>query len=136
MNTERDEVPQAHFVGERGRPRNNEELSKEDSIELLKQLLATLCNYNVCNREDYEKYKDFSVHPSEINSILSYIKHNVRFHDYNKIYLYLKCCEELILRLDYIKKSITDGMKNMMDNNHLKYKDGLISFSTSANLDE
>ena len=119
---------------ERGRPRNTEELSKEDSIELLKQLLATL--YLFCNREDYDKYKDFSVHPSEIDGILSHIKQNVHFHDYNKIYLYLKYCEELILRLDYIKKSITDGMKNMMNNNHLKYKDGLISFSTSANLDE
>ena len=135
MNTERDEVPQAHFVGERGRPRNNEELSKEDSIELLKQLLATLHDYNVL-REDYEKYKDFSVHPSEIDGILSHIKQNVHFHDYNKIYLYLKYCEELILRLNYIKESITYGMKNMMNHNHLKYKDGLISFSTSANLDE
>ena len=127
MNTEQSKGP----------PRTYEELSKEDSVELLKQLLATLHDYNVlCNREDYEKYKDFSVHPSEINSILSYIKHNVHFHDYNKIYLYLKYCEELILRLDYIKESITYGMKNMMNHNHLKYKDGLISFSTSANLDE
>lgn len=127
MNTEQSKGP----------PRTYEELSKEDSIELLKQLLATLHDYNVlCNREDYEKYKDFSVHPSEIDGILSHVKQNVSFHDYNKIYLYLKYCEELILRLDYIKESITYGMKNMMNHNHLKYKDGLISFSTSANLDE
>ena len=69
---------------ERAPPRKAEDLQKEGSIELLKQLLATLHEYNVL-REDYEKYKDFFVHPSEINSILSYIKHNVRFHDYNKI---------------------------------------------------
>ena len=120
---------------ERGPPRTYEELSKENSIELLKQLLATLHDYNVL-REDYEKYKDFSVHPREIDGILGHIKQNVHFHDYNKIYLYLKYCEELILRLNYIKESITYGMKNMMNHNHLKYKDGLISFSTSANLDE
>ena len=133
MNTEQSEGAEP-LCGERGRPRNNEELSKEDSIELLKQLLATLRVF--CNIEDYEKYKDFSVHPREIDGILSHIKQNVQFHDYNKIYLYLKYCEELILRLDYIKESITYGMKNMMNHNHLKYKDGLISFSTSANLDE
>ena len=120
---------------ERGPSRTCEDLQKEGSIELLKQLLATLHDYNVL-REDYEKYKDFSVHPSEIDGILSHIKQNVHFHDYNKIYLYLKYCEELILTLDDIKKSITDGMKTMISRNHLKNKDGIISFSTSVNLDE
>ena len=121
---------------ERGPSRTCEDLQKEGSIELLKQLLATVHRNCVLEYDDYEKYKDFSVHPSEIDGILSHIKQNVHFHDYNKIYLYLKYCEELILRLNYIKESITYGMKNMMNHNHLKYKDGLISFSTSANLDE
>ena len=121
---------------ERGPSRTCEDLQKEGSIELLKQLLATVHRNCVLEYDDYEKYKDFSVHPAEINCILSIIKTNVHFHDYNKIYLYLKYCEELILTLGDIKKSITSGMKNMISRNHLKYQDGIISFSTSVNLDE
>lgn len=120
---------------ERGPARTCEDLQKEGSIELLKQLLATLHREYVLEYADYEKYRDFSVHPAEINCILDVIKTHTHFHDYNKIYLYLKYCEELILTLDDIKKSITDGMKSMISRNHLKYKDGLISFSTSVNLD-
>ena len=119
---------------ERGPPRKYEDLQKEGSIELLKQLSSTL--HNLSEYDDHEKYKDFSVHPDEINCILGIIKTHVHFHDYNKIYLYLKYCEQLILRLDDIKKYITYGMKNMISRNHLKNKDGLISFSTSVNLDE
>ena len=120
---------------ERGPARTCEDLQKEGSLELLKQLLATLHREYVLEYADYEKYRDFSVHPAEINCILDVIKTYTHFHDYNKIYLYLKYCEELILTLDDIKKSITDGMKSMISRNHLKYQDGLISFSTSVNLD-
>ena len=120
---------------ELGPPRKYEDLQKEGSIELLKQLLATLHRDCVLEYDDHEKYRDFSVHPAEIICILGIIKIHTHFHDYNKIYLYLKYCEEPILTLDDIKKSLTDGMKNMISRNHLKYKDGLISFSTSVNLD-
>ena len=120
---------------ERAPPRKFEDLQKEGSIELLKQLLATLHRDYVLEYDDHEKYKDFSVHPAETSNILGIIKYDIRFHDYNKIYSYLTYCEELILTLDDIKKSLTDGMKTMISRNHLTNKDGLISFSTDVNLD-
>ena len=70
---------------ERGPPRKYEDLQKEGSIELLKQLLTTLHRDCVLESDDRDKYRDFSVHPAEINCILGIIKHDTYFHDYNKI---------------------------------------------------